>query len=260
MPGGRPVRCLALLWFCIFLLATVPPATFAGEGRLIVAAASTLSFALREVAGDFEEETDVVVILSFGSTGKLARQIENGAPFDIFFAADDAYIDELDEKGLLLPGTKRVYARGRIVLAVNRDSGLVVKGLKGLATPAVERISIANPAHAPYGIAAKEALISAGVWDEVEKRLVYGENIRQALQFVQTGNVTAGIVSISVADVPGVDYTIIDDSLHGPIDQAVALVKGTEAQEEAVRFLNHLFGPEGRKIMKRYGFMIPDGL
>ncbi|MBI5469217.1 MAG: molybdate ABC transporter substrate-binding protein, partial [Deltaproteobacteria bacterium] len=218
------------------------------QGRLTVAGAADLAFAFREIAKNFEQETGVKVVLSLGSTGMLARQIEKGAPFDIFFAANSKYIDELDRGGYVIPDTIEVYATGRLVLAVNRASGVVAKDLKDLLDPRIKKVAIANPAHAPYGVAAMEALKSAGVWDRIKGKLVYGENVRQTLQFIQTGNAGTGIVALSVADLPEISYTMIDARLHNPIKQAAAVVKTTGEEKRSREFLKYVLGPKGRPI------------
>ncbi|MFQ5329849.1 MAG: molybdate ABC transporter substrate-binding protein [Thermodesulfobacteriota bacterium] len=247
------IVALSLSLFFSPLLGTA----MAGERKLTIAAASDLAFALKEIVQEFEETTGRGVVISFGSTGNLTRQIENGAPFDLFFAANESYINQLREGNYILPSTQQIYGRGRIVLAVNRREGAKLERLNGLLDPAVKRIAIANPNHAPYGTAAKEALISAGLWKEVRRKLVYGENIRQTLQFIQTGDAPVGIIALSVADTDGIAYTLIDESLHNPINQAIAIIRRSELQEEALSFIRLVKSPGGRQIMRRYGFLLP---
>lgn len=242
------------LFSILFFIGFGVPSYAAGRS-LTVAAASDLSFAMREIGEEFEKVTGIRVVFSFGSSGKLAQQIEYGAPFNLFFSANRGYVERLERKGFVR--AKGLYAKGRIVLAVNRESEVHVKGLQDLLRPEIKRIAIANPAHAPYGVAAKEALKSSGLWEKVRGKLVYGENIRQALQFVQTGDAQAGIVALSIADVPEVTYTMIDPSLYNPIDQVVAVIKGTEMVGEAEEFVRFVMGPKGRAVMERYGFIIP---
>lgn len=229
----------------------------AGERSLTVAAASDLQFAFAAIGALFERETGAKAIFTFGSTGNLARQVENGAPVDVFAAANVQFIEELVAKGLLLATTRQVYALGRIVLASNRQTGLRLRDLRDLLRPEVKRVALANPQHAPYGLAARQALESLGIWDWVRPKLVYGENVRQALQYVQTGNAEAGIVALSIAYVPEVTYALIDDRLHRPLKQALAVVRGTRDEELARRFIAFVNGPKGRPIMKRYGFLLP---
>lgn len=233
------------------------PSQPAAGGSVTIAGAADLAFALREIAGGFEEETGVRVVLTLGSTGMLARQIEMGAPFDAFFAASRSYIDGLDEGGFIISGTAEPYACGRIALAVSRASGVVATGLDELTSPLIKRVAIANPAHAPYGAAAMEALKAAGLWDEIRPKLVYGENVRQALQFIQTGNAQAGIVALSIADVPEVSSTLVDQRLHNPIIQAAAVVRGAKNERAAREFIRYVNGPRGRPVMERYGFKAP---
>jgi molybdate transport system substrate-binding protein len=222
-----------------------------------VAAAADLQYAFTEIAALSEKRTGQPVTLVFGSTGQLAQQIENGAPFDLFAAANIAFVEDLRAKGLVFDDSVALYGEGRIVLAVNRGAGVSAAAPDDLLNPVIQRIAIANPEHAPYGVAAKEALISAGVWEAVEPKLVYGENVRQALQFVQTGDAQAGIVALSVANVPEITWTLIDADLHNPLRQALAVVTTSSQPEAARAFAAFINGPEGRPIMQRYGFVLP---
>ena len=247
----------AFLLFLTTYYMLLPTSCLTAERHLTVAAAADLSFALKEIAQQFEMNTGARVVLSFGSTGMFSRQIENGAPFDVFFAADKKYIDGLKNRGLIIPDTQKLYAQGRIALATNKKSEVNAKKLEDLLDPSIKKIAIANPDHAPYGIAAKEAMVRLGLWDKLKPKLIYSENIRQAVQFIQTGNAMAGILSQSVADVPELEYVLIDDSLHTPINQAVAVIKTSKAEKEARAFIDYVNNPEGRAVMKRYGFLLP---
>ena len=222
---------------------------------ITVYAASDLDMAFREIKPIFEKATGTRVTLVMGSTGNLAKQIEHGAPADVFFAANASFVDDL--QGAVIPQTRALYAQGRIVLATPTKPTVVVRELADLLKPEVRRVAIANPAHAPYGRAAQEALESAGVWERLKPKLVYGENIRHTLQFVETGAVEAGIVALSVAGVPDVRYVPIDLKLHKPLNQVAAVVKRSARPELGVAFIQFLNGPEGRPIMKRYGFFLP---
>lgn len=254
-------RTVALLLVVILLSACNPTnsATSATD-PLLVAAASDLQFAFGELGPLFEAETGQPVIFTFGSTGNLTTQIENGAPFDILAAANVAFVDRLTAQGLTIAETQQLYAQGRIVLVVNRQAGVQASDLADLLDPSIRRISIANPEHAPYGMAAREALQSAGVWDAIEDKLVLGENVSQALQFVQTGDAPVGIVALSIADVPEVTGTLIDDELHEPINQALAVINSTPREEAARAFVDFVNSPTGREIMRRYGFLLPGDL
>lgn len=259
--GGTDLmlRAVFISVFLFFLAQVMSPfPSWAVERRITVAGAADLAFAFREIATEYEKETGYKVVLSLGSTGMLARQVEYGAPFDVFFAANRSYIDELASRGKVMPETVGLYARGRVVLAVRKGSGVTALVLEDLVTGGY-RIAIANPEHAPYGKAAMEAMKSAGVWDKVKRRLVYGENIRQTLQFVQSGNAPVGIVALSVADVPEIDYAFIPEELHAPIEQAAAVVSASKEAKAARDFINFVKGPKGAPIMKKYGFMLPEG-
>jgi molybdate transport system substrate-binding protein len=223
---------------------------------LVVAAAADLVFAFREIVPAFERERHAKVTLTLGSTGHLAQQIEHGAPFDLFFAANMSFIEALQSRGQVRPETVEPYAQGLIVLATHRNRMSLV-GLEDLGQNAVRRVAIANPAHAPYGMAAKEALEKAGLWERVRPKLVYGENISQALQFLRTENVDAAILALSVAQVPEVRSNLIDRSLYRPIVQGVAVTARTREPDVARAFIRFVNGPEGRSIMKRFGFLLP---
>jgi molybdate transport system substrate-binding protein len=227
------------------------------ETELTVAAAADLQFAFNDLARLFEEQTGHKVTLVFGSTGQLAQQIENGAPYDLFAAANIDYIDQLAAKKLVLEESVALYAQGRIVLAVNRQTGIRAVELKDLLNPQIKHIAIANPEHAPYGVAARQALEASGLWDAIEPKLVLGENVRQALQYVQTGDAEAGIVALSVANVPENTWTLIDDSLHQPLDQALAIVATSRHPDLAFQFARFINSESGRPVMRRYGFILP---
>jgi molybdate transport system substrate-binding protein len=238
------------------LLALVP-AGAAGQPTLTVFAAADLAFAFKEIVPRFEKATSTKVTLVLGSTGNLSRQIEHGAPADIFFAADQSFVARLTAKGILIAETQAPYARGRIVLATAKSVGSKLNDLRALLNPKIRHVAIANPLHAPYGKAAEEALRKVGVWEALNPKLVYGDNIRHAVQFVQTGAAEAGIVALSVANVPEIDWTLIDETLHAPLNQAVAVVRRSRQPELGLAFIQFINGPEGREIMKRYGFLLP---
>lgn len=226
-------------------------------GPLLVAAAANVQFALAEIGREFTKQTGQEVDFTFGSSGNLTTQIENGAPFDVFMAANVAFVGRLKEQALIFPDTQQLYARGRLVLVANQDSGVQAARPDDLLNPAITRVAIANPDHAPYGQAAKEVLQNAGIWDDIQPKLVLAENVRQALQFVQTGNAQAGIVALSIAAVPEVTSTLLPAELHTPLNQSMAVIKSTPHPAEARAFLKFVTGPEGQAILKKYGFQPP---
>ena len=224
---------------------------------LTVSAAADLAFAFQELGTLFEKETGTKVVFNLGSTGQLAQQIEQGAPVDLFAAANVAFVDELEQQGLILPDTKALYARGRITLWTRVDSPLRFERLEDVARPEVKRVAIANPQHAPYGIAAREALQSAGMWETVQPKLVLGENVRQTLVYAETGNVNVAIVALSLSIQIAGQWVLIPEELHQPIDQALAVIKGTRHEQEARQFAEFINGPTGRPVMRKYGFVLP---
>jgi len=224
---------------------------------LIVSAAADLVYAFTDLGRAFEQETGIPVVFNFGSTGQLAQQIEQGAPVDLFAAANISYIQELAQQGLVLPDTVAPYGRGRITLWTRTDSPLRIDSIDDLAQPAVRRIAIANPDHAPYGIAAREALQSAGLWDALQPKLILGENVRQTLQYAETGNVDVAIVALSLSLHEEGRWTLVPQELHDPIDQALAVVAGSRNEAAARAFAAFVNGPVGRPIMRKYGFILP---
>lgn len=229
----------------------------AGGREIIVAAASDLTPAFYELGRMFEQRTGVKVTFMFGSTGNLAKQIENGAPVDLFAAANISFIEQLERKGLIVPDTKALYARGRITLWTRADSALEITKLEDLARPEITRIAIANPEHAPYGIAAREALKRAGVWSAVEPKLVFGENVRQALQYAETGNVETAIVALSLSVQTSGRWALVTEESHSPLDQMLAVIKNSSNDERAREFAAFINGDEGRTVMRKYGFTLP---
>ena len=251
------MRRIPLLVLSVVLAAVGAVRAQPAPQAITVYAAADLDMAFREIKPLFEKATGVRVTLVMGSTGNLAKQIEHGAPADVFFAANESFIDDLLAAGAVIPQTRALYAQGRLVLAMPMASAVAVRELVDLLKPEVRRVAIANPAHAPYGRAAQEALESVGEWDRVKSKLVYGENIRHTLQFIETGAVEAGIVALSVAGVPAVRYVPIDPKLHKPLNQVAAVVKRSARPDLGLAFIQFLNGPEGRPIMKRYGFLLP---
>ena len=234
------------------------PTSTTSVEEITIAAAADLQFAFTDIAGLYEQQTGRKVTLVFGSTGQLVQQIENGAPFDLIAAANISYIDRLVAGGFAIPESSALYARGRIVLAVNKQSGIQAISLEDLLSDKILHIAIANPEHAPYGLAAKQALESLGLWEQLQPKLVYGENVRQALQFIQTGDAEVGIISLSVANVPEITWTLIDESLHVPLDQALAILTTCKNPDLAGDFISFINGENGRPILREYGFLLPD--
>jgi molybdate transport system substrate-binding protein len=240
--------------------ASIPPATATAAVSLIVAAAADLTPAFEELGALFTRQTGVEVVFSFGSTGQLAQQIEQGAPVDVFAAANQSYIDDLAQAGLVIPDTVALYAQGRITLWTRADSPFSFATLDDLTQEGISWIAIANPEHAPYGIAAREALQSAGLWETLQPKLILGENVAQTLQYAETGNVDVAIVALSLSIAAGDAgrYVLIPADLHRPLDQALAVVSSTRHEAQARQFATFVNSPAGREIMRRYGFILPE--
>ncbi len=243
----------ALLW----ILFTAP-ALPAAPPELLVSAAANLRDVCGRLEDEFEAATGIPVLFNFGSTGKLAAQVEQGAPVDLLIAADTAAPRRLEGLGLTAPGSLAVYARGRLALWWRADSGLEFGGLEDLARPEVKRIAIADPRLAPYGLAAEQALRAAGLWVRVQARLVFAENIAQALQYAQTGNVEAALVALSLCEEGRGRWLLVPAGLHAPLDQALVVIRGDPREAEARRFAAFLLGPGGRRILASFGFEVPD--
>ena len=245
--------------------AETGPATSTQDAgtTVLVAAASDLKFALDEILAVFRAGTGIDVRVTYGSSGNFARQIEQGAPFDLFLSADESYVERLAQRGLTRD-RGAPYAIGRIVLYVPRGSPLAPDAeLRGLARRLTDgsagRIAIANPDHAPYGRAAEQALRRLGLWEAVAPRLVLGENVVQAAQFASSGNAEGGIIAYSVALAPALrdrgTFVLLPESLHAPLRQRMVLL--SRASPAAVRLYEYLQAPAARAVLVRYGFALP---
>jgi len=252
-------RALLVIW-----MMALPMAGAARTQEIRVAAAADLKFAMPDVAEQFEKHTGTKVDVTYGSSGNFFSQLQNGAPFDLFFSADVNYPRRLESAGLAEPGTFYLYAVGRMAIWTPAATKVDVarQGWKALLDPGVERIAIANPEHAPYGRAAVAALQKAGIYEQVKAKLVYGESISQAAQFVQSGNAQAGIVAMSLAVSPGMkdgQRWEIPQDMHPSIEQAVVLLKSSKNKEGARSFLKFIEGEAGRSTLSKYGFTFPGG-
>ncbi|MFN4057892.1 MAG: molybdate ABC transporter substrate-binding protein [Roseinatronobacter sp.] len=228
----------------------------------VIAAASDLQFVLEEIATAFAAETGQRVRLSLGSTGNFARQIREGAPFDIFMAADEQFVLDLHADGFT-QDTGTLYGLGRIVLMAPHGALAVDPALDGLrealAQGQITRFAIANPEHAPYGLRAREALVTAGLWDQVRPHLVLGANVSQAAAFAMSGNAEGGIIALSLALAPQLDgrgdFALIPEQWHSPLRQSMVLLPGAGPVAEA--FYDYLQQPAARATFARFGFTLP---
>jgi molybdate transport system substrate-binding protein len=240
------------------LLSGCQDTTSATGAPLQVAAASDLSLAFEEMGKLYEGRTGERVTFSFAASGVLAKQLAQGAPFDLFAAASESFVDSAVSAGACDAATKRAYARGHVVLWTKKG-GLELRGLEDLRAPSIKHIALANPEHAPYGKAAKEALTRAGLWQELESKVVRAENVRQALQLAQTGNADAAFVALSlvIKDPTGVTLDI-DSKLYEPLDQTLVVCRRGKNSSGAKRFAELVASPEGRRLLAQYGLARSD--
>ncbi len=252
---GLTITIVALLLAACSAAQATPPA-------LTVAAAADLTPAFQEIGPLFTARTGIPVVFTFGSTGQLAQQIERGAPVDLFFAANQRFIADLAAQDVIDATTATIYAQGRITIWTRADQSFQPQRLTDLTAPVFQRIAIANPEHAPYGQAAREALIRAGIWEQVQDRLVFGENVAQTLTLASTGNVDAAIVALSLSVQSDGNWVLIPAELHPehPLIQMAAVVQNTTQREAALRFLEFVNSPEGHAIMVKYGFILPNDI
>ena len=256
--------CAHIAWVSLALTwSAALPVTAAGVP--LVAAAADLKFALPDIAKAFEEETGHAVKLTFGSSGQLAAQIANGAPFELFLSADETYVQSLAAKGVTRDGGA-LYGLGQLSLYVPENSEIQtdaeLTGLKAaLVAGAIGKFSIANPEHAPYGRAARDALTKAGLWTLIEPHLVLGESATQALQFVLQGGASAALVPAPLVEAPQFTgkgrHVRLAPSLVQPLHQRLVLMKSAGAV--AADFAAFITSPKGRAILAKYGFSSPDG-
>jgi molybdate transport system substrate-binding protein len=250
------IKNYLLLVLCNLLLAFPLQA-----GEITIAAASDLKFAMDDIITAFRlaHPADKIEVV-YGSSGNFHAQIQQGAPYDLYFSADISYALELERAGFAAAPTQP-YATGRIVLwSTQVDASTLT--LANLTEARFARIAIANPAHAPYGKRAEEALQAAGVWDQVEAKLVFGENIAQTAQFVQSGAAQIGVIALALAVNPELaaqgDYFLIPDSLHEPLEQGFIITARAKANALASEFAAFMAAETTRAIMGRYGFVLPD--
>jgi molybdate transport system substrate-binding protein len=254
------VRALAALAALVLLAAGCSSDSAATADRpLLVAAASDLQPAFTELGEVYEEQTGRPVTFTFGSSGQLSQQVVNGAPFEVFASADEAYVQDVLDAGQADPATQAQYARGRIVVWTRDDAGPRVS-LADLVQPRFRRIAIANPEHAPYGVAAEQALQSSGLHERVRDRLVYGESVSDTLRLAASGNADAAIVALSLATVQdGGRWTEVPASAHSPLRQALVATADEERAGAARAFTQLVTSERGRAVLRRYGFAPPEG-
>lgn len=248
---------MLVAWFSIAMSIVVGCQPAPTSTSITVSAASSLTDALQELGKQWEQDTGNKAVFNFGSTGQLAQQIERGASLDLFVAADRQHIDALDQKGLMRSETKALYGRGRLVIWTKQDSSFTVKTLQDLTRSNIKRIAIANPERAPYGMAAKQALESLGIWQTVQPKLVTSETIQQAQQYAKTGNVDVALTALALSIQKPGKWQLVPENLHQPIDQMMAVPKSAKYSEQGKQFAAFINSQKGRPTMQKYGFVLP---
>lgn len=242
-------------------LIALAPFSFVFAGEATIVAASDLKFAMDEIVKSYQQANpnDKLKVI-YGSSGKFFTQIQNDAPYDVFFSADIAFPQKLKAEGKAV-GEPVMYALGRIVLWSNKYDASTLT-LADVATDKLKKFAIASPDHAPYGARAKEAFISSGLWDKALPKIVNGENISHTAQMVESGAADAGIIALSLALAPTLkskapNYVLIDDRLHEPLEQAYIITKRAANNETAKQFAKYMESESARKVMDAYGFVLP---
>jgi molybdate transport system substrate-binding protein len=261
--AANGIRGIALWLAGCLLVAGLSVATGRADEAPPIAVAANLQAAMEEIATAFAADTGLSVRLVTGSSGNFVRQIRQGAPFELFFSADEGYVRDLAADGFTRD-EGMLYGLGRIVLIVPHGSPLKADGTledlsSALADGRLTRFSIANPEHAPYGVAAEQALKHQHLWDALQTKLVLGENVSQAVQFAVSGNAQGGIVAYSLALSPEVaaraDHALIPEDWHQPLNQRMVLLKG--AGSTAERFYSYVQSPPARAIFRKFGYLLP---
>jgi molybdate transport system substrate-binding protein len=249
-----------LAWTAVFLATLV-----AGCGNpvpeqqapLTVGAASSMEPLLHELSTAFTQETGVDVIFSFGATGSITSQIEQGAPIDVFAAADTLYMKRLETGGYVTSGGWMAFAQGQLLVVGRSQRNGRLEGIDDLLLPSVRFVALANPDVAPYGNAAREALRHAGLWKVLQPKLVYGGNVRQALQFVETGNADAALVPLSLLLDSDLAMFPVDEDAYAPVVHTVAVIKGAAQIEAAQAFVAFVTASENHTVVQRNGYLAP---
>jgi len=253
------VKIMAMGLLAMWGMALGNPAPVMGAQELTVSAAASLTNAFPEIGKSFEQQhPGVKVIFNFAASGPLLQQIAQGAPVDVFASADQKTMNQAQEKGLIVPASRKNFVSNTLVLIVPQDSKLALSGLKDLAVPLVKRVAVGNPATVPVGRYTREALTQAESWAAVQPKLILGESVRQVLDYVSRGEVDAGFVfATDAAIAKGKVKTVIEVQGHQPIIYPVALMTASQKQDLAQSFVDFVVSPAAQEILHRYGFGKP---
>jgi molybdate transport system substrate-binding protein len=245
-----------LLWATVFLASCGSQAP-ESAAKLTVAGAANLMDFLAEVGPAFKARTGIEVVFSYGATAELTQQLDNGAPFDVFAAADTDHIDFLIARQKLIANSKAIYAKGQLALWIPSGESNVMQDLQKLAAPKIRFIALAQPKFAPYGQAAVDALKNAHLWEPLQRKIVYANSISMAKQLAASGNADAVFTAYSLVLHERGAVSKVDPDLYHPIEQALAIVSSTSRMQEAKQFQSFLLGPEGRAILAKSGYLLP---
>jgi molybdate transport system substrate-binding protein len=240
----------------VIAIAGFSPAR-SSKGEVAIAAAANLNEVCQIIGPRFEAATGIHPVFSFASTAQLALQIEHAAPFDVFAAADVEHVEQLEKKGFLASGSKAVYATGILALWIPPGAGMKIDNVSDITQPSVRVIALAKPELAPYGLAARESLQRLGIWDQVQPRIVYADNISMAKQYGASGNADAVFTAYSLVMKESGKAIPVDEQLHRPIDQALAIIAASRHAEAAREFADFLLKGEGRNILGNSGYRLP---
>jgi molybdate transport system substrate-binding protein len=255
----KTTKIFSTLLLLTFIFSCFATSLFASnKAEITVSAAANLKNAFTEIGANYTKKTGNPVKLIFGPTGQLAQQIENGAPVDVFAAADVKTVKGLiDDKNIIDGKTARHYASGKLVLVNSKSSSVKVNSLDDLTNDKIKFIAIANPETAPYGKAAVEALKAAKLWDKISSKVVYAKDINDALTYVNTGNAEVGFTAKSLVLDSDLSHFDVNQSLYSPLVQAMGVVKASKYQKEAFDFVKYVRSKEGKAVLDKYGYNLP---
>lgn len=239
------------------LLFALGSAAAQSKPEVVVAAAANLTQTLQELGPGFEAETGIHPVFSFGSTAQLSQQAQNGAPFDVYLAADDEHVLELERKGVLQPASRTVYAQGMVALWIPPGGKSGLKRMEDLIAPEIRVIAIAKPELAPYGAAAVAALKRAGIWNQIQPKVVYAENINMARQYGALKNADAVFTAYPLVRNAGGTVIRVDPGLYPPLQQALGILARAEHPAAARKFVDYLLRGKGRDALLRDGYLPP---
>ncbi|HOV15678.1 MAG TPA: molybdate ABC transporter substrate-binding protein [Spirochaetota bacterium] len=244
--------------FIIFLVFLLCVTNFFGQSKkdsIIVATAAGMSIIFDEIKSDFEKKTGSKIEMVYSSSGNIREQIINGAPYDVFISANVSFVDVLIEKDLILSDSKNIYAKGRVILAVKKDK-FVINDIFDLTKSDFKKIAIGETSTTPYGLAAKESLESLNLWKMVETKLIYAKDTPAVFTLLKTGNVEAAFLSLAYANDKEINYILIPEKYHKPINQALGIVKRTKNEKLSREFVNFVT-KNCLDIFKKYGYEVP---